>query len=126
MIRFAGRILFSEAEAYKAINDHNKNAETKQKQYEKSVASIEKNNWTRETKDAHIAKLAKPSVVVPIECLTVLWQRDKPLAFDGAGHSLWVARLRDKSVQASYNSDIWSEAIVQELAESFYDMESET
>lgn len=120
MIRVDNRILFTEIDAYKAIISHNKLARKEANKYSSAVAKIEKKNWTRETKDAEIAKLATPRLEVPIECISVLW--DMPSrGFSDTGSSLRMIMLENKELKASYNADVWAEEIAQSLSLKYYE-----
>ena len=120
MIRVDNRVVFSETDAYKAIIKHNKEARKEANKYSSAVAKIEKKNWTRETKDAEIAKLATPKLEVPIECISVLW--DMPSrGFSDTGSSLRMIRLKNEELKADYNADIWAEEIAQTLSLKYYE-----
>jgi len=87
---------------------------------ELAVDKIEKKNWTRETKDAEIAKLATPKLEVPIECISVLW--DMPSrGFSDTGSSLRMIKLKNEELKADYNADIWAEEIAQTLSLKYYE-----
>ena len=121
MIRFVDRIVFTEADAYKAIIKHNTEARKEANKYSSAVAKIEKKNWTRETKDSEIQKLATPKLEVPIECISVLWGILPTRGFSDTGSSLWTIVLHDKDLKARYSADIWAEEIAQTLSAKYYD-----